>query len=202
VRLVGARKQTLRDYIYRADGSITTGGTAQLVLPVTPSRSMVEFVNTSAGALMVCHGAGTATATISGGKVTALAVVNGGFGFTIPPVVELLGGGSAGNGTYLGLGQPGAQAPSRPAKVRAVLSGGMISSFLIDDPGAGYVIAPYVHIYNSDLDPYGAALPSATLGVQLFPGGSFTYNGTACHTEPISVWGATTGQTFTCGWMD
>ena len=69
-------------------------------------------------------GTASATCTISSGVVNAVTIVNAGFGFGKAPLVRFLGGGNAGNGSYLGLNQPGGASPSHPAQGLAVLSGG------------------------------------------------------------------------------
>ena len=77
-----------------------------------------------------------------------------------------------------------------------------VASITIDDPGAGYVIAPYVFIMNSDLDPYGCALPSATNGMLMTSNSApYILNGTSCFTDAVAVFGATTGQAFLARWM-
>src|SRR5208283_2160962 len=130
--LVGAYMQQKRFPLYCADGTITTGGTPQLVLPQVPSRSFLKLQNLSNGPLWFEFGSARATATISGGVVTGFTITNAGFNFTNPPVVRLLGGGKAGNGSYLGLGQPGGEAPNstlgagRPAGAYAVLTTGAV----------------------------------------------------------------------------
>ena len=206
--LVGARNQSKYDPLYDASGTVTTGGTAQLVLPQVPSRSFLFFQNLSTGNLLLEFGSARATATLTSGGVSSIAVTNGGFNFTKPPVVRFAGGGYANNGAYLGLNQPGGEGPNsalkagRVAKAHAVLTGNAVTSIVVDDPGAGYVIAPYVFIFNSDLDPYGCAAPSATSGMLILPsGGNLYMNGTACPTDSIAVYGATTSQAFTCKWM-
>jgi hypothetical protein len=74
-----------------------------------------------------------------------------------------------------------------------------VNSIVIDDPGLNYVKAPYVFLRSSDQDPWGAASPSATNGVLLSPnGGSIFFNGTVMTTDAISIFGATTGQQYTC----
>ena len=74
--------------------------------------------------------------------------------------------------------------------------------FVIDDGGEGYAIAPFMQLLNSDLDPYGCALPAANVGVYLAPaGGSYYVNGTSCPTDAIAIWGVTTADPFTCKWM-
>lgn len=206
--LVGASHQQKRFPLYCADGTVTTGGTPQLVLPQMAFRSLLILQNTSSAALVFEFGSARATATITSGVVTSITVTNAGFNFTKPPVVTFYGGGKAGNGSYLGLNQYGGESPNaslgagRPAKAHAVLTTGAVSSIVIDDGGAGYAIAPAVILTNSDLDPYGCALPSATVGM-ILPNGvlPLQLDGTSCHTDPISVYGGTTGQAFLCRWM-
>ena len=211
MQLPGAGGQSKLFPFYVADGSITTGGTAQLVLPQTPQRAFFFFQNTSSGLMTLEFGSARATAVLTAGAISTINVTNAGFGFSKPPVVRFAGGGNAGNSTYLGLNQPGGEGPNsmltagRPAKAHCVMTGSApnqtVASIAVDDPGAGYVIAPYVFIQNSDLDPYGAATPSATVGLQFQAGASLYVNGTSCNTDSVSVWGATTGQTFVCRWM-
>ena len=78
-----------------------------------------------------------------------------------------------------------------------------VASIVIDNGGANYLAAPYVHIHNSRLDPNGVATASGTAGILLGASAPpLIWNGTACMTDAISVWGATTGQPFVCRWMD
>ena len=179
---------------------------------MVPSCSHFLIQNNSATNVMfVEFGSARATATITNGAVSALTVTNGGFGFTYPPVVRFAGGGHAGNMKYLGLNQPGGDGPTstqvvgRQAKAHAVLTGGVVTSIVIDDPGAGYVIAPYVFIANTGLDPYGCASPffgSVTSGIQIAAnGGSYYMNGTVCPTDPISIYCSASTQPFTFKWM-
>jgi hypothetical protein len=156
----------------------------------------------SSGPLYFEIGTGRAHATLSSKTVGSVAVDNAGFNFTKPPLVRFWGGALPSNSTYLGLNQPGGDAPSHPALGHAVLSNGAISSIVVDDPGAGYAIAPYVQIMNSDLDPYGVAIPSNGVGILVQSGDYKEWNGTICPTDPIAVWGATTGQSFTVRWLD
>jgi hypothetical protein len=112
-----------------------------LILPRAAPRSSVTIQNTSASDTIVIEiGCARATATISGGKVTAVTVTNGGFGFTYPPYVKFLGGGNQLNGRDLGLGYPGQYAPSNVATAHCVLTAGAVSSIVIDNPGSGYDI--------------------------------------------------------------
>lgn len=210
MKLQNVANQGTRHPLYRADGSITAGGTAQLVLGRSVSRSHLIIQNTSTGPLWLEIGCGRATATLTSGAVSSVSVSNAGFNYTKPPLVKFWGGGNNyGNTSWVGVGQPNMPPPNsvgpagRIAAAHAVLVGGAISSIVVDDGGAGYTAAPYVEIINSDLDFLGCAVPSAGVGI-LLPAGSFPliYNGSVCPTDPIAIFGATTGQTFMCGWMD
>jgi hypothetical protein len=212
MQLVGSGNQAKRHPLFTADGAIVAGGTPQLILPVTPSRSFLMLQNVSAGPLWFDFGSARAAATITSGAITSIAVTNAGFNFSKPPVVRFAGGGYSGNTAFLGLNQPGGDGPNssivagRVACAHCVMTGSApnlsISSIVIDDPGAGYAIAPYVFIMNSDLDPYGCAVPSATSGMLLSAASApYLLNGTSCFTDAIAVFGATTGQAFLCRWM-
>lgn len=204
MRLIGSGGQQRRDILYTADGTVVTGGTPQVILGQSMSRSFLLLQNQSASALSFEIGSARATCTINAaGQVTGFTITNAGFNFTKPPRVIFLGGGSGGNSAFLGLNQPGGPGPSHPAVAHAVLTSGAVSSIVIDDPGAGYVIAPFVLLQNSDLDPYGCALPSATGGI-LLPANTpaLVWNGTFCPTDPIAVFGATSAQAFVCRWAD
>ena len=189
--------------MYDASGTITNGGTAQLLLPRRMSCSSLEIQNISDTNMFIEIGSARATATITNGVVTSVAVTNSGFNFTLPPIVEFLGGGNAGNTTFVSATLPDYPSPSNPAIAHATLSAGSVNAIVIDNGGSGYKIAPYVFIRNSDLDPSGCATPSATSGLILLPsGGAFTANGTTCTTDPISIFCATSGKAFSCKWMN
>ena len=200
MHLCGSRGQIVRDFMYDASGTITTGGTPQLVLPERMQNSSIYLENISSGSLWFEFGGARATCTISSGAVASFTITNAGFGYTVPPRVHFYGGGdSTKNPNYLCPGLPGLMSPSKAAKAHAVLSGDAVTSIVIDDPGANYVKAPFVFLRSSEQDPYGAAIPSATNGVLLVAtGGAVTFNGTVCTTDAISVFGATTGQGYTC----
>lgn len=135
--------------------------------------------------------------------------------------MQFWGGGNAfGNSSYTGLAQPGGPPPQsvasaantklplgKPAIAHCVMTGSApnrsISSITVDDGGAGYLIAPFVQIINSDLDPNGAAVPSSGVGILLPAGGDpLIWNGTVCPTDPVAIWGAVTGQSFVARWCD
>lgn len=202
MQLVGVRGQQFFDPMFDASNTITAGGTAQLVLPQQKQRSMLLIQNISDTVMFFDFGGPRATATISSGAVTSCTVTNAGFGYTEPPYIEFFGGGNMNNSKYLGATEPFAPAPSRPAKAHAVLTAGAVTSIVIDDPGAGYAIAPFVFLRNVLNDPNGSVLPSATSGILLAAnGGSFYSNGTTCTTDPVAILCATTGKAFTCKFM-
>lgn len=211
MKLVGAGGQKLEHPFYVADGSITAGGTAQLLLAQSQSRSFLMLQNLSAAPLWFEFGSARASVTMTGSApnqtVASLAVTNAGRGFSFPPVIRFLGGGGAGNSSFLGLGQPGAWGPLRAAAAHCVMTGSApnqtVASIVVDDPGLGYSCAPMAIMFNSDLDPNGSAVPSAGVGLQLdAQGQAFILNGTVCTTDPIAVFGATTAQKYLCRYMD
>lgn len=211
MKLVGSSEQQVRHPLYCADGTIATGGTPQLILGISQSRSSLILQNLSVGNLVFEFGSARATATYSAGTVASVAVTNAGFNFTKAPLIRFLGGGGNdgvnGNSSYLGLNQPNGPSPSHPARAHAVMTGSAgnlsISSIVVDDGGANYLCAPYVFIMNSDLDPYGCAVPSATVGLLVAPAtGPIAWNGTTCPTDAVAVYGATTSQAYLCRWTD
>jgi hypothetical protein len=198
-RAVGFTEQKVLTPIYRADGSVATGGTAQLILPRAAPRSSLWIQNTSAtDTLTFEFGCARATASITNGSVTSVTVTNGGFGFTYAPIIYFLGGGNPLNGRDLGLGYPEQNSPSNVATAHAVLSGGAISSIVVDNGGSGYATAPYVQMLNDPNDNYGCAKPSATSGFKLKPGESFYQAYNVVTTDAVAVYGATTGDTWFC----
>lgn len=205
--LPNTRAQIQRDFTYDASGTITTGGTAQLLLPERKSTSMLVFQNISDTVMTIKFGSAKAHATLTNGVVTSVTVDDGGFGFTYPPAVNFLGGGITGwntnDGGNVGAGLPMYPCPDSSAKAHAVLSGGAVSSIVVDGGGSNYGKAPYVFLHNSLRDPYGVGTASATSGIQLAAsGGTYYVNGTACTTDPVSIFCATTGKAFTCYWME
>ena len=203
MKLVGSGGQHVSHYMYDASGAVTTGGTAQLILPKAQARSFLMIENTSAGNLLFEFDGARATATLTSGAVSSTSITNAGFGYVKAPIVRFWGGGGpVGVPAYGGVGMPGEFAPQIPATGIAVLSGATVGSITITNPGVGYLTAPYVQLINSDLDPVGCAVPSATVGLLLAANGSFTFNGTYCPTGTVSVFGASTGQAFVCKYAD
>ena len=152
----------------------------QLVLPVHQSRAHLFFQNNGSHTMWVEFGSARATATITSGAISSIAVTNAGFNFTYPPIVRFAGGGNAGNSRYLGLNQPGGEGPNSsliaatPATAHATLTSSAVSlnkvnTIVVDNGGSGFVIAPFVFLYNDQLDPYGCAVPSSGVGIQVLP---------------------------------
>jgi hypothetical protein len=198
-RTVGFTEQQVLTPVYRADGYLAAGGTPQLILPRAAPRSSILIQNTSASdAITIEFGCARATATISGGKVTAITVTNPGFGFTYAPNVHFLGGGNPLNGRDLGVGYPNQDAPSNYAAAHCVLTNGAISSIVIDNPGSGYTSAPYVQLLNDPNDDYGCAVPSSTSGYRLAPGQTLYQAFNVVTTDSVAVFGATAGDSWFC----
>jgi len=211
MKLVGSSNQQVRTFLY--DATLTLTGSAQLVLGQSQSRSSLILQNLGSNSMAVEFGSARATASLTNGAVSSIAVTNAGFNFTKPPVVRFLGGGQpqtwtgVGQGglntSYIGLGQPNAPAPSDIAIAHAVLTADAVSSIVVDHGGSGYVTAPYVFIENSDLDPNGCAIPAlASAGILLATGtGPLAWNGTTAPTDSVSVIG-TSGDVLLCKWTD
>ena len=215
MRWQGTAGQQRRDLVYDASGTIANGTTPQLLLPEAKSRSFLTIQNISDTAMYLEFGSARATATLTSGVVTSCNVTNAGFGFTFAPDILFIGGGPYGQdgqyGTnisqFVGVGQVGYPAPANAAKAHCVMTGSApnlsVASITVDNGGAGYVAAPYVFIHNKLADPNGCAIPSTTSGVYLAPfGGSMTFNGTVCPTDPCALYCATTGKAFICKYME
>lgn len=203
--LVGARHQQVDAPLYVADVTLT--GSPQLVLATSVARTCLILQNLGTHVMNVEIGGPRAHCTMSAGAVASVVIDNAGFNFTYPPLVLFMGGGpqqGQKSGPYLGLNQPNGTSPTHPAQGHAVIVGGAVSSIVIDDPGAGYLSAPYVYIYNNvNLDPYGCALPSATSGISLplSQASPLVFNGTFCPTAPIAVLG-TAADVLLCRWAE
>lgn len=187
---------------YDFSGTIASGGTAQLVLPIQPTRFRLVFQNISDTDMMLGFAGATATATVTSNAVASIAVNNAGLGFSYPPSVMIIGGGRVGaepDQIVSGLGFPG---PTQTAVAHAVMTGSApnqtVASIAVDLGGGGYDGVPYVYLQNNPRDPFGAFAPSATVGVQIYPGGSYFDDIEVCSTDQLSVFCATTGKAFTC----
>lgn len=194
--------------VFDLSGTITTGGTSQLIMPISYSRSSLIIQNISANNMWVEFGGARATATLSSGAVSSCTITNAGFNYTLAPTVVFFGGGNTGNNlnnsSFLGAGLPDYPSPSDIATGHCVMTGSgsnkSVASIFIDHYGTGYVTAPYVYLLNSPLDPFGSANPFAsgvTSGIQLLPGGDVAYDGSVCTTDQVSIYSATTGSAFT-----
>lgn len=209
MKLVGSGEQQLQHPFYDSSGTLpSSGGTPQVILPVQPSRSVLLVQNLSTADMYMQVGSAQATCTISGGAVNAVTVTNAGFNFSKPPLVRFFGGGTQNNTSYVGRGAPGAIAPSNFATAHPVMTGSVpnqsVASITVDNGGSDYVIAPYVFIMNSDLDPYGCANPALSSGNGIWlpaAGGSFYINGTGCPTDSIALYCATANARYTCKFM-
>lgn len=214
-QMVGTRGQQVRDVLYDASVTIPTA-TKILVLPEMKSRSYLALQNLGSHNMWVQFGSALATASLSGTAVNSCSVTNAGFNFSVPPVIEFLGGGSGNNSQYISAGAIGFPSPGtggqtgtlpapgtakvpRPAQAHCVMSGAVgsqtVSSIVVDDGGFGYVIAPYVFIRNSVLDPNGCADPSVSSGsgfvLQTVSSNvpPLIFNGTFCPTDSVAVFG-------------
>jgi hypothetical protein len=207
MKLVSAGEQQTQTILF--DATLTLNGSAQLVLPRRMSCSSLILQNLGTHAMAVEIGSARATATLTSGVVTGFTITNAGFGFTAPPIIDLLGGGYGGNTAWSPVGLYGYPSPHGglnsggvKASVRANLTAGALSSITINNGGNGYQAAPFVWIRNSDLDPSGAPLPIVgSGGFQLAAGtGPLAWNGTTAPTESVSVIG-TSGDVLLAKWM-
>ena len=216
MRLPGAAVQLNQaEYLFDASGTITTGGTPQLVLPRARSRSSLVIQNLSSANMYFEFGGARASAALTGTSIGTITVTNAGLGYTLPPIVTFLGGAYDNQNqitptfSLVGLPEwPAPRAPNgRPAKAHCVMTGAAgsktVSSIVVDDPGLGYAYPPYVFLQNDPNDPYGAANPfqgSVASGIELVAQGSYYTNGTICTTDQLSVYCATTSSAFTVKW--
>ncbi len=103
-------------------------------------------------------GGTSATASVSGGAVTAITVNPGfgGSGYTIAPEILLAGGGGTG------------------ARAIATITGGVVTGFTITNPGTGYTSAPTVYFAGGGGTPSAVATVSggAVTGYTITSGGS------------------------------
>lgn len=207
MQLQGTRGQYALDHLYDASGTITSGGTSQLLLPEMKARSYLMIVNNSSGALYVDFGGARAHATISGGIVTAVTVDNAGQGYTLPPKITLVGGGPPERNALAGLsaGNPTWPTPSNQAIAHAVMTGSApnlsISSITVDGGGSGYLQAPYVLIENAPGDANGVVLASTSSIPLLTQGSALIFDASNCPTDAVAIFGASTSQSFVCKFM-
>jgi hypothetical protein len=194
-------------------GTITAGGTAQKLLSShvnfrgntagpPSSRSYLLFENTSSASLYLGFGPARATATLTGDAVSSVTVTNSGFNYTYPPTVIFYGGGGPSGSISGGWGFPTPVAfGGIVAVATATLTSGSVSGVTVVTGGSKYVSAPDVYLAHDSRDPWGLMTPSATAGFQILPGGQYVAEASVVPTDGVSVWGATTGQTFEYGYL-
>lgn len=210
--LPGTQGQNMGDhYIYDCSSAITTGGTAQLVLPFMKGRCSFEIVNMSDTNMYMGFGGARAHATLTGTAITSITVDNAGFGYSIAPTVQFIGGGNTSwnmaNSTFLGCKEVGYPAPAQIASATCVMTGSApnmsVASITINYGGL-YATAPRIVLKNDKNDPYGAFLPSATSPGSIIlgaTGGNYYRNHTNCFDDQISIVCATTGKVFSGYYM-
>lgn len=204
--LIGLQEQKVPLHLFDRSGTIASGATPQLLLPVQLSRSSLIIQNLSTDNMYVTIGAPPATCALTSGAVSSATVGNAGQGYSIAPTVTFYGGQNANRNaypTYALAGTPEYPSPSSVAKAHCVMSGSApnmtISSIVIDSGGSGYAYPPFVFIKNNSMDPFGFSIPSSTNGILLIAsGGSYTSNGSICTTDQIGIVAATMGDAFTC----
>ena len=119
--------------------------------------------------------AAAAVSTISAnGRITGIAVTNGGSGYLVTPAVTITGGGGSG------------------AQAQAIVSNGVVQRITMINQGSGYSFTnpPTVTI----APPGGSAIPSFPIYIQLKNTGSAaaTINNVFLNDKPFNVVGATT----------
>lgn len=170
----GIRGQTNLDDLLDFSGSVSVGGTPQLITPQQPRRLSLFIANLgAANTITIGIGPPKCVAVISNGSVTSITPNNAGIGYAVRPNVRILGGMI--DGDY----QAG---PSVPAQAHAVMAGvapnQTISSIVIDAPGSGYLVAPLVYLENPlPTLGGGATIPSAVAGIPLPPGWNLSFSG-------------------------
>jgi hypothetical protein len=210
MKLVGAGGQAAQHVMYDASGTIASATLPQLLLPHAHlGRSSLLIFNLSTTAAMFLEiGSARATATITNGVVTGVAVTNAGFGFSLAPTITFRGGGADQYPGFLGSGDPNSPPVAHAATAHCVMTGSApnmsVASITIDNGGSGYLVAPYVAIRNRNFDANGCADPSVGSGSGvLIPAlGRYEVNGTTCSTDPLALFCATLAAPFTCKWMD
>jgi hypothetical protein len=197
------RGKTALDDLLNFGGTIAVGGTTQLALVQQPRRLWMALTNNSAAdALFFGVGPARATAALTTGTVSAIAITNAGIGYTIAPQVRIQGG--IFDGDYetapgsTGYNQ-GQLFPGRPAVAVATIAGGNVNSITVTDPGSGYLVAPLIYLEN----PWprlggGAYAAAAGNGIAVAAGQTYTFTGSLyVPGSAVSVVGATGGDAFT-----
>jgi hypothetical protein len=204
----GIRDQSHLDDVVHFDGTVTTGGTAQLLLPQQPGRTFLAITNLAAAdTLFVGFGPARATPSLSGGSIASIAVTQGGVGYTVPPQVVIMGGIVAGDYvTTPGSSKSNITSQSylgTLATAVATLSSGAVNAINVSNPGSGYLVAPLIYLQN----PWpalggGAYAPTATAsttgtGLAIPAGQTLTFNGAMMVPgSAVAINGFTTGNPF------
>jgi trimeric autotransporter adhesin len=170
-------------------GVTTSGSSSGTVTLITPSLGGALY---STAPTVVITGGGNiqadATASVSGGQVTAISVASGGLGYSSTgSSVSITGGGGTGaaasvtvaNGvvtgitmTSLGYGYTSLptvtlNSPPGTAAATAILTDGQITSYSITNQGSGYSSAPAVYLQTS-ADPYNLDIDKLLLAADRF----------------------------------
>lgn len=154
---------TIQNFVYSStnsnpwDGIYLSAGNATLLGNTIGSGS-------GTNSIVVTTPNASATATISGGIVTALTLVNGGSGFTVPPLITFTLSGS-----------------TTTATATATISGGIVTGFTITNGGSGYTSVPSVNVNGSGYSTtHGIRyLNSGEVAMENNTIGSITTNGNA-----------------------
>lgn len=132
---------------------------------------IANLTDTAFGAIITTPGTGYVQASTSvtpgtgnstwvpvvGGALGAFTIVNGGSGYTVPPLVFI----------------PSPPAPGIPATATAALTAGVVSGITIRQAGAGYLTAPPVLLLPAPGDP-STNIVNATATVALTGAGTIT----------------------------
>jgi len=123
---------------------------------------------TGTNAIVLTTPNAAATATITGGVITAISLVGGGSGFTTAPQITFTPSGS-----------------TTPAVATATVSGGIVTGFTITNGGSGYTSIPSVNINASGYSTsHGLrCLNSGTINLENNNIGSITTYGNAAYTH-------------------
>jgi len=164
------------------------------VLNQTPAQRFVVDVTRTVPSPVILSGGGgtgaTATATVSGGPLTALTVTNGGSGYSVAPAVVLSGGGGTG------------------ATATATISGGVVTGFTVASGGSNYTSAPTVRLaIGTGATATATVVSGAVTALTVTSGGSnyttapivAVSGGTGASATATLVNGSVTGFTLTNG---
>ena len=154
---------TIQNFVYSStsgnpwDGIYLSAGNAVLLGNTIGSA-------TGTNSIVVSTPNASATATISGGVVTALTLVGGGSGFTVPPLITFTLSGS-----------------TTAATATATISAGIVTGFTITNGGSGYTSVPSVNVNGSGYSTtHGIRyLNSGEVSMENNTIGSITTNGNA-----------------------